>query len=527
MIRVLHADDDPQIADFVRLSFERGGRPHTLTSVHSGLRCLEEMQRGKFDLVLLDLMMPDLDGLQVLGELLVRRDPTPVIMVSGQGQHDLAVRALRAGAVDCIDKNSPDFLRIPDIVHQAVTRTRRQSAAILGALRTTGGSRILYLDADAAERSATQTFFTRNAPRLLLTADGPAALEPFLRNESLFDAVVLGSHFDAIAMLNALRQLRSREPAVPVIVLSSRHDGETTIAAFKLGATDYLIHRPGCLSELVFTLHNVLKQADTERLNASLAAELTELNRSLADQVRVRTHELEAEITVRRHAEQRAATQAARSQALSKRLLNVQEEERRSLARELHDQVGQLLTGLRFQLEAAASRGVDLGESITLTDELLRGIRELTLQLRPRMLDDFGLKAALEWHVARFAKQTGIAVELDLTLPDGRLPAELETAAYRLVQESLTNVARHSGATAASVTVAASEERLHVEVSDRGKGFDVDAALGRRDSLGLAGMTERVKLAGGELEVVARPGHGSRLHAEFPLRPPEPNGKKP
>lgn len=527
MIRVLHADDDPQIAEFVRLGFERDGRPHTLVSVNSGLRCLEEMQRGKFDLVLLDLMMPDLDGLQVLGELLIRRDPTPVIMVSGQGQHDLAVRALRAGAVDCIDKNSADFPRIPEIVHQAVTRGRRQLAAVLGAPPTVAGSRILYLDADIAERTATQTFFARNAPRLLLTAEPPAALDQFLRNETAFDAVVLGSHFEAIGMLNALRQLRAREPAVPVVVLSNRHDGETTIAAFKLGATDYLLHRPGCLSELVFTLHNALKQADTERLNARLAAELTELNRSLADQVRVRTHELESEIVVRRHAEQHAATQAARSQSLSKRLLNVQEEERRSLARELHDQVGQLLTGLRFQLETAAAGGIDLGESLSLTDELLGGIRELTLQLRPRMLDDFGLKSALEWHVARFAKQTGIAVELDLTLPDSRLSAELETAAYRLVQESLTNVARHSGANAATVTVAADEDRLHVEVSDRGKGFDVEAALARRDSLGLAGLTERVKLAGGELEVAARPGQGSRLHAEFPLRPSGVAEKKP
>jgi signal transduction histidine kinase len=517
MIRVLHADDDPQIAEIVRFGFERDKRPYSLTSVDSGRRCLEQMQRGEFDLVLLDLMMPDLDGLQVLGELLVRRDPTPVIMVSGQGQHDLAVRALRAGAVDCIDKNSPDFARIPEITHQAIARFRRRSLAGLGVSPLAAGSRILFIDSDANERSGTELFFSRNAPRLILKAEEPPALEAFLRNETSFDAVVLGSHLDVAMMLNALRKLRAHEPAVPVVVLSSQHDAETTIAAFKLGATDYLLQRPGSLSELVFTLHNVLKQADTERLNSRLAHELAVLNRSLAEQVSERTRELEAEILIRRAAEQRAAAQATRSQALSTRLLNVQEAERRSLARELHDQVGQLLTGLRFQLEAAAANGVNLGEPLALTDELLREIREMTLQLRPRMLDDFGLKSALEWHGARFTRQTGIAVELDLTLPPARLPAELETAAYRLVQESLTNVARHSGATTATVTVAASEERLHVEISDRGKGFDVDAALARRDSLGLAGLSERVKLAGGELEVVSHPGHGTRLHAEFPL----------
>lgn len=520
MTRVLYAEDDPQIAEMVQLYFERHAAECTLEIVNSGRRCLEAMQRGGYDVLLLDLMMPDLDGLQVLGELTARRDPTPVIMVSGQGQHELAVRALRAGAVDCIDKNTPNFRRIPEIALHAHARhvRRRQSSPVMPGAKD---YRVLYVDPDATERSAAAMFFTASAPRLHLTAGETDALQKYLRNETAFDAVVLGPNFEAVPMLDALRELRAHDEDAPVVVISNHDDGETTIAAFKLGAQDYLLHRPGCMAELVFSLNNALKRADTERLNAQLTGELAELNRSLADQVAARTRDLQVEIVVRREAEQRAEDNAARLQSLSSKLLRVQEDERRSLAQELHDQIGQLLTGLRFQLEAARKENDSpaLGESLMLTDELLRSVRALTLQLRPRMLDDLGLKPALEWQTNLFQNQTGITIELELTLPDARLSAELETVVFRMVQEALTNVARHSGADSAFVTVSADDTALQVEIADRGRGCDAATALARRDSLGLAGIAERVKLAGGQFDLFSQPGQGTRLHAEFALAP--------
>jgi len=133
------------------------------------------------------------------------------------------------------------------------------------------------------------------------------------------------------------------------------------------------------------------------------------------------------------------------------------------------------------------------------------------------MLDDLGLKPALEWQTKLFQRQTGIAVELELSLPEKRFSSEIETTVFRMVQEALTNVARHSGAPAAVVTVMADEHALQVEVSDRGCGFDAQAALDRRDSLGLAGLAERVRFAGGHLEILSQTGQGTRLHAEFSL----------
>jgi two-component system sensor histidine kinase UhpB len=147
-------------------------------------------------------------------------------------------------------------------------------------------------------------------------------------------------------------------------------------------------------------------------------------------------------------------------------------------------------------------------------------VRILTQQYRPRVLDDLGLAPALEWHAKQFTKQTGIAVDLDLSLPEGRLPGELETVSYRIIQEALTNAARHAQAKRVSVTATTDDKKLIVEISDRGRGFDVNKALARTDSLGLAGLRERVNLAGGRIEIFSRVGEGTRLSAEFPLTSP-------
>lgn len=519
MTRVLYAEDDPEVAEMVQVIFNRHGSDDVLEVVDSGRGCLEAMQNGHYDVLLLDLMMPDLNGLQVLGELTARRDPTPVIMVSGHGQHELAVRALRAGAVDCIEKTSPEFRRIPEVVKRVHQRASRRLQVATAAVPA--AYRILFVDPEEEERKEAAEFFAAHAPRLTLTTGTLNALTALGAGEFPFDAVVLGPNLSAVTMLDRLRQLRAWNEDMPIIVISAADDAETTVAAFKLGADDYLLRDAGIHPELVFSLNNALKQTDAERTNARLTSELAELNRSLAAQVEARTRELQQEVVVRREAEQRAGDNAARLESLSNRLLRVQEDERRALAQELHDQIGQLLTGLRFQLEAARASAPSspLDEALALTGELLKSVRALTLQLRPRLLDDLGLRPALEWQTKQFQNQTGIEIELELSLPSRRLGPELETAVFRLVQEALTNVARHSGAPRAAVTVTADDVALLVEVSDRGCGFDAATALREHDSLGLAGLVERVRLAGGRLDIFSQPGHGTRLHAEFPLAP--------
>ena len=210
-------------------------------------------------------------------------------------------------------------------------------------------------------------------------------------------------------------------------------------------------------------------------------------------------------------------------QLLSRQLLEVQEAEHRCLARELHDEFGQLLTGLRLLLKARgdqppASVNAGLEQARGIVDDLLGRVRSLSFDLRPAVLDQLGLLPALLALFERFTGQTGVQVEFKHEGIEGRFPPEVETTAYRIVQEALTNIARHAGVGTATVRVWSAAECLGIRIEDQGRGFDPEAVLAATRSHGLAGMHERVNLLGGHLAIESRPGEGSRLTAELPLR---------
>jgi PAS domain S-box-containing protein len=206
-----------------------------------------------------------------------------------------------------------------------------------------------------------------------------------------------------------------------------------------------------------------------------------------------------------------------RLRSLSLRLVEVQEAERRAIARELHDEVGQLLTGLKLMLAAAGESAGS--EARSLVNDLVRRVRDLSMDLRPPMLDDLGLLPALLWQLERFTAQTRVKVGFRHAGLDRRFPPEVETAAYRIVQEALTNVARHASVAEAWVRIRADPKALAVRIEDGGAGFVVQTALAGPSS-GLAGMRERARLLGGRLTVESAPGAGTRLLAELPLSQP-------
>lgn len=203
-----------------------------------------------------------------------------------------------------------------------------------------------------------------------------------------------------------------------------------------------------------------------------------------------------------------------------RRVVAAQEAERRRLARELHDETGQALTsillGLRTVGEAHDGQELEhaLGEVRELVRSTLQDVRSLAVELRPAALDDFGLVPALERLTSTFETQTGISVDLQSSLPGKRLPPEVETALYRIVQETLTNVVKHARASSVSVILARKDGAASVLVEDDGVGFD--PARTREGGLGLVGMRERVGLLGGRLAVESRPGAGTTLVAEVP-----------
>lgn len=218
--------------------------------------------------------------------------------------------------------------------------------------------------------------------------------------------------------------------------------------------------------------------------------------------------------------------EAVRARLLAK-VVSAQEEERERISRELHDETGQALTTLLVQLKML-ERSPDL-EAIhqqtaglrELTAQTLEEVRRLALDLRPSALDDLGLVPALEWYIAEFARNAKIQVYFEThDLDDIRLPHEMEIVLYRIVQETLTNVARHSQAARVWVQLEREDSTVRVSIEDDGQGFDVEETLQSQEhSLGLLGMRERVELIGGSFHLESAPGSGTRLRIEAPLPP--------
>ena len=215
--------------------------------------------------------------------------------------------------------------------------------------------------------------------------------------------------------------------------------------------------------------------------------------------------------------------------SLAGRLAEIQEDERQLLARELHDQVGQNLTALGLNLnviwarlaETAAGTGsiqAQLDDSLTLVEQTTDRVRNLMAELRPPMLDEYGLEDTLEWYADRFTARTELPVDLQNGILSSRLPAPVETALFRITQEALTNVAKYAQAKQVTITLKEDEHMVYLDIADDGVGFDPVEVAGnkQRQSLGLLTMKERALAVGGRCRIESQPGQGTRVIVEVP-----------
>jgi signal transduction histidine kinase len=385
---------------------------------------------------------------------------------------------------------------------QAPCRVQNPLAAQdFGKMRRTGEDSTMSTEALRAlvlEDQPTDAELALNA----LSEGGFRCIPTVAAGRAAFEAVFAPGRFDVILAdyslpdytgLEALAHVRRTDALVPFVLMSGALGEERAVEALLAGATDYVLK------------HGLARLAPAVR----------------------------RALTERRERERHLATSRAlklsqeRLRALSRRLLEVQEDERRSLARDLHDDIGQALTALKIQLESLArtqkgSLQPQIEECVATTAHALERVRQLSLNLRPLQLDDLGLIAALRSHLDRQAKVGGLTPHFEANDAPRNVAPDTETACFRVAQEAINNVLRHAQARTLWMRVFTAEERLGLSVRDDGVGFDLDSARRRAaagGSLGVVSMEERVALLGGSFELRTAPGQGTILLATFPLTP--------
>lgn len=354
---------------------------------------------------------------------------------------------------------------------------------------------LLVVDDDPVARQTLTALLNISEYRIEEAASGPEGIRKAARLHPeviLLDVMMPG--MDGYEVCRRLRQ-DPELAEVPILMITALDDRDSRLRGLEAGADDF-ISKPFDSLELETRLRT-LKRVARYRHLLEERARLEEMYRQIE-------------------------TQNAELRRLSEEILLAQENERRQLAIELHDEIGQLLTGLKLLLDryndaAPSDLQAIRAQAREITLELFQRVRNLSLDLRPTVLDDFGLFAALHWLFKRFEEQASLKINHNIsTLDERRFPKAVETAAFRLIQEALTNIARHAGVNAATVNLDIRPEQLKITVLDAGAGFDPQQIVAGR-STGLSAMRERVRLAGGTFHLQSAPGKGTLITAEFPL----------
>jgi two-component system sensor histidine kinase UhpB len=436
----------------------------------SGKDALMELKEQTFDLLLTDLVMPEMDGLSLLQDALTI-DPSLIgIIITGMGTIQSAVDAMKVGAFDYMLKPL-NYEMLRQILSRAISVRRLREAekkyrsifenAIGGIYQIAPNGR--YITANLA--------LSR-----ILGYDSPEDLIMNLTDIERQLHVEPHRHREFIRHMRMNRVVQGFESQV------YRKDGgkiwisENAIAVY--GTNGKLLYYEGIVEDI------------TERKKAE-----EELRRS-REQLR----------------------------NLSAHLQSAREKERMYMAREIHDELGQMLTALKMDLcwlnakipgdqKTLFTKTKSMSDLI---DTAVKTVQRISAELRPGLLDDLGLAAAIEWQLGEFQKRTGIKCELTLDPDDIILSQDASTAIYRILQEALTNIVRHAHATLVRVCLREAADTIELEVADNGKGI-IDEQLSSPQSFGLTGIRERVHLLQGRVRIVGINGNGTKINVNIPL----------
>jgi signal transduction histidine kinase len=364
-----------------------------------------------------------------------------------------------------------------------------------------GKADILMVDDEPGNLLALEGLLEPLGQNLLRAQSGEEALRMVLKHN--LAVILLDVRMPGLDGFETARMIHSRERSrhTPIIFLTGVSlEMESAFRGYEAGAVDYLI-KP-IVPEVLRSKVSVF--VDLHKKNVALTSEIKE--RKIAEaQLR------ESEVQLR---------------ALAARLISIREEERARIAREVHDELGQVLTGLKMDVTWLARRLAGAEEPLVekaeamcrLIDSTMHLIRRISTGLRPEILDDMGLVAAFGWQAKEFQKRMGMRCRLKLPEEQVDLDKELSTAVFRIFQEILTNIARHAKASSVDVTLSISEDLLKLDVADDGIGI-TESQIGGRESLGLLGMQERAQLFGGVVNIQGVPGRGTTVSVSIPMLP--------
>ena len=480
-LRILFVEDSEDDVVLILRELRRGGCDPDFQRVDTDAAFTAALRGQKWDFIIADYSMPRFNALEALSLLQQSGLDLPFIIVSGAIGEDVAVAAMKSGAHDYLLKSNLARL-LPAIereLRDANVRRERQQAR------------------DAALRWAS-----------IVVASDDAIIGRTL------DGVITSWNPGAERLFGyTTEEMRGR--SIAVLVPSERVDEEQgVVARLKQGRR-------------VDPFETVRIRKDGKRIDVSLTiSSILDANGRI-----VGSSKIARDITEQKRAEEALRASREQLRALAAHLQSVREEERKLIAREIHDELGQSLTGFKMDLawirnrlqsyESDAARPAlleKIGVMGGLIDDTANLIRKICTELRPGILDDLGLPAAIEWQAREFQGRTGIACAVALDAENLSLDPERSTAVFRIFQEVLTNVARHARATRVEVWMGRIEDQTVMEVSDNGRGIE-EVELAGLKSLGLLGMRERASLFGGQISIRGKRGEGTRVIVKIPPNP--------
>lgn len=479
-LRALVVEDSEDDAVLVVNELRRGGYEPEWLRVETAHAMQSALHERQWDVVISDYSLPSFSGSAALELTKASGFDIPFLMVSGVVGEETAVAAMKAGAHDFFVKGHLGRLVAAierELRDAAVRRKQREDAVALREMEVRFNAFMNNIPTPAWIKDEKFRYVYVNVP---LSQQWGRTVDD-----------LIGCTDFEVMPREIARNLRD-------------HDTQVLESNQMLHALETMLDGAG--QTAIFTvLKFPLLDAIGRRHVAGVALDITE---------RVRDKE-------------QLENANRRLQMLSSKVIEIQERERQHISRGLHDDIGQALTAVKINLDAMRARAVagdggEIDESVRIVSDVLQQVRSLSLDLRPPQLDDLGLAAAVRWYIDRKATVAGLKVRFRSDMLPDRLHPDIETACFRIAQEAMTNILRHSEASNVWVDMRRNGDQLHLSLRDDGRGFDVAAAHQRAaqgESSGLMNMQERASLVGGRVEITSRSAHGAVVDVFLPNLP--------